>query len=64
MPIAKETLYIGFTPAAQPGGYVTQAAVDQYGWHDKVDAGPEPATTGPEPAGTDDTSTGRKRKTS
>lgn len=39
MPIAKEQLKIGFTVAANPGAYVTQAAVDEYGWGDKVDKG-------------------------
>jgi hypothetical protein len=43
MPIAKEQLTIGFTVVANPGNYVTQEAVDEYGWKDMVEAGPDPA---------------------
>lgn len=39
MPIAKQTLLIGFTPAAAAGSYVTKEAVKQYGWEDLVDDG-------------------------
>jgi hypothetical protein len=39
MPIAKETLRLGFTIVALPGGYVSQSAVDTYGWANMVDAG-------------------------
>lgn len=38
MPIAKEVLKIGFTVAALPGGYISQEAVDKYGWADQVSA--------------------------
>ncbi len=41
MPIAKETLRIGFTVAAAPGSYVTKEAVDKYGWQDQVEDGPD-----------------------
>lgn len=41
MPIAKETLRIGFTVAAVEGGYVTKEAVEKYGWQDKVTDGPD-----------------------
>lgn len=39
MPIAKETLKIGFTIVATEGAYVSQSTVDKYGWADKVDKG-------------------------
>jgi hypothetical protein len=39
MPIAKQTLLIGFTPAAAAGSYVTKEAVKQYGWEDQVEQG-------------------------
>lgn len=35
--IAKETLKIGFITVALPGNVVEKAAVDEYGWHDKVE---------------------------
>lgn len=38
MPIAKDILRIGYTVAALPGNYVTQSAVEQYGWQEQVDA--------------------------
>lgn len=41
MPIAKETLRIGFTVAANPGTYVTKEAVAKYGWADQVEDGPD-----------------------
>lgn len=41
MPIAKKTLRIGFTVAAVEGGYVTKDAVQQYGWQDDVEDGPD-----------------------
>lgn len=41
MPIAKETLRIGFTVAANPGTYVTKEAVKTYGWEKLVDDGPD-----------------------
>jgi hypothetical protein len=44
MPIAKETLRIGFTIVALPGTYVDQEGVDQYGWKDKVDPDPKKTT--------------------
>lgn len=50
MPIAKQTLLIGFTPAAAAGSYVTKEAVKEYGWEDQVEQGDdiggsdEPAT--------------------
>jgi hypothetical protein len=39
MPIAKEVLRIGFTIVALPGGYVSNEAVETYGWSDRVDKG-------------------------
>ncbi|MET0415339.1 MAG: hypothetical protein ABW022_04900 [Actinoplanes sp.] len=39
MPIAKETLKIGFTVVANAGNYVTKDAVKRYGWEDKVTDG-------------------------
>lgn len=45
MPIAKEQLKIGFTIAANPGNYVSQDAVDTYGWGDKVDSGKDVVAT-------------------
>jgi hypothetical protein len=41
MPIAKETLRIGFTVAALPGTYVSKEAVKANGWQDLVDDGPD-----------------------
>lgn len=41
MPIAKDTLRIGFTVAAVPGNYVTKEAVKTYGWEDLVDDSPD-----------------------
>lgn len=41
MPIAKETLRIGFTVVANEGGYVTKQAVKDNGWADKVTDGPD-----------------------
>lgn len=46
MPIAKETLRIGFTVAAVEGGYVTKEAVAKYGWADKVTDGPDVNVSG------------------
>lgn len=46
MPIAKETLRIGFTIAALPGTYVSQSAVDTYGWADKVEKGKDVVVDG------------------
>lgn len=46
MPIAKETLRIGFTVVANEGGYVTKAAVKDNGWEDKVTDGPDIGGTG------------------
>lgn len=42
MPVAKETLRIGFVIAAMPGNYISQEAVDTYGWSGKVEKGPDP----------------------
>lgn len=41
MPIAKETLRIGFVTVALPGTYVTKEAVTEYGWGKLVDDGPD-----------------------
>lgn len=41
MPIAKETLRIGFTVAALPGTYVSKSAVKANGWESLVDDGPD-----------------------
>ena len=41
MPIAKETLRIGFTVVAVEGGYVTKEAVKTYGWQKLVTEGPD-----------------------
>lgn len=41
MPTAKETLRIGFTVVANPGGYVSKDAVKTYGWEKLVDDGPD-----------------------
>lgn len=48
MPIAKETLRIGFTVVANEGGYVTKQAVKDYGWEDKVTDGADIGGTQPE----------------
>lgn len=42
MPVAKETLRIGFVIAAMPGNYISQEAVDTYGWSRQVEKGPDP----------------------
>lgn len=36
MPIAKETLKIGFTVAAIRGNYISKEAVKKYGWQELV----------------------------
>ena len=41
MPIAKETLRIGFTVVANEGTYVTKEAVKTYGWQKQVEDGPD-----------------------
>lgn len=41
MPIAKETLRIGFTVVANEGGYVTKQAVKDNGWEKLVTDGPD-----------------------
>lgn len=41
MPIAKEQITIGTTVVANPGNYVSKAAVKQYGWQKLVDDGPD-----------------------
>jgi hypothetical protein len=41
MPIAKETLRIGFVVVANPGTYVTKQAVKDNGWQKLVDDGPD-----------------------
>ena len=41
MPIAKETLRIGFTVVATPGAYVSKEAVKTYGWEKLVEDGPD-----------------------
>lgn len=50
MPVAKETLRIGFTVAAVKGGYVSKEAVSTYGWQDKVTDGPDLKPAEPETA--------------
>lgn len=45
MPIAKKDLFDGFTLVAAKGTYVSTSAVDRHGWHDDVEAGPDPADT-------------------
>lgn len=41
MPIAKEPLNIGFTRVANTDTYVPKSLVEQYGWADKVEDGPD-----------------------
>jgi hypothetical protein len=54
MPIAKETLKIGFTVVANEGGYVTKQAVKDNGWEDKVTDGDDIGGTAEIPAGQKD----------
>lgn len=48
MPIAKEQIKIGFTVVANPGAYVSQSGVDEYGWGDKVEKGADYVAETPE----------------
>lgn len=41
MPIAKETIRIGFTVVATEGAYVSKDAVKTYGWQKLVTDGPD-----------------------
>lgn len=41
MPVAKEILRDGFVVVALPGTYVSKSAVEQFGWQDKVEDGPD-----------------------
>lgn len=62
MPIAKETLRIGFTVVANEGGYVTKAAVKDNGWQDKVTDGPDIGGTVPDSQKDDKAPKGRPQK--
>lgn len=46
MPIAKETLRLGWVIVARPGAYVSQSTVDEYGWGDKVEKGKDVEASG------------------
>ncbi len=48
MPIATETLRIGFTVAALPGTYVSKQAVKDNGWEDLVEDGDDQGGTVPD----------------
>jgi hypothetical protein len=63
MPIAKETLRIGFTVVANEGTYVTKQAVKDNGWQDKVTDGPDiGGTTVPDGQKDDKAPKGRPQK--